>query len=407
MNYTTLVEPVEPLRPLEERDAHSLYAAFEQISDGRCERGVRYSLALLLTLIVLAKLTGEVTMSGVVDWVRLRHDWLTEVLGLTHKRLPCFSTYTCALGELDTHTCATIISAALTRLETTRRCAAEPSRLLTQEGRGSSEPLAFDGKALRGTNGHEAAHQPPVHLCAFDEVATGNVVAQREGSKKENEISAVKEMLTPELVKGRVISADAMHTQRFFCQTIEQYGGKYVLIAKDNQPTMREDLALFFEDPDAPREGWQTFTSMEKGHGRLEKRVVTTSTEMRDWFANEWSGIEQVFRVERTVTRKGQTSNEVVYGISSLSLKDATAQQLAGSIRDHWAIENRLHWRRDVTMQEDHSQRRTERVPSILSSLNSTILALMDLQGVSNVPAQMRRFNAAPLFVLPWLFGTL
>jgi len=327
------------MRPLEEHDAHSLYAAFEQITDGRCKRGVRYSIALLLTLIVLAKLTGEVTMSGVVDWVGLRHDWLAEVLGLTHKRLPCFSTYTYALGKLDLHTCTTIISAALTRLETTRRCADEPSRLLTQEGRRSSEHLAFDGKALRGTNGHEAAHQPPVHLCAFYEVATGNVVAQREVSKKDNEISAVKEMLTPELVKGRVISADALHTQRFFCQTIEQYGGKYVLIAKDNQPTMREDLALFFEDPDAPRGGWQTFESVEKGHGRLEKRVVTTSPEMRDWFANEWSGIQQVFRVERTVTRKGQSSNEVVYGMSSLSPKDATAKQLAGHIRDHWAIE--------------------------------------------------------------------
>lgn len=157
--------------------------------------------------------------------------------------------------------------------------------MLTQEGPVVTEHLAFDGKARRGTNGHDAAHPPPIHLCAFYEVATGNVIAQREVFKKENEISAVKEMLTPSLVKGRVISADAMHTQRVFCQTIEQYAGKYLLIVKGNQPTMQEDLALFFEDPDAQRETWQTFTSMEKAHGRLEKRVVTTSVDLRDWFA--------------------------------------------------------------------------------------------------------------------------
>lgn len=112
-------------------------------------------------------------------------------------------------------------------------------------------------------------------------------------------------------------------------------------------------------------------------------------------------------RVERTVTRKGETSHEIVYGITSLSPKQANAEQVAGFIRAHWAIENRLHWRRDVTMQEAHSQIRTEHVPCILDLLNSTILAMMDLRGVSNVPAQMRRFKASPLLALRLLFGTL
>ncbi|GAC1636829.1 MAG: ISAs1 family transposase [Ktedonobacteraceae bacterium] len=321
MDYTTLVEQIEPLTTLEESDTHSLYAAFQQITDGRCKRGVRYPLALLLTLIVLANLIGEVTMSGGVDWVRLRHTWLNYALGLTRMSWPCFSTYTYALGKLDLHTCTQIISSALTRLETMRRCAEEPSRLLLQEGASHTSHVAFDGKALRGTNGHEAVDQPSVHRCAFYEVATGNVLAQREVCKKEGEISA-----------------DAMHTQRFFCQTVTQYGGKYLLIAKDNQPTMRKDLELFFEDPDAERTTWETFTSLEKGHGRLEKRTVTTSVDLRDWFAKEWSAIEQVFRVERTVTRRGQTSHEIVYGITSLSPQEANAAKIAEFVRGHWAI---------------------------------------------------------------------
>ncbi len=205
-----------------------------------------------------------------------------------------------------------------------------------------SRHVAFDGKALRGTHGHEAAHQPPVHLCAFYEVTTGNVLAQREVREKENEISAIKKMLTPSLVKGRIISADAMHTQRFFCQTVKRDEGDYTLIAKDNQPTMREDLKLFFEDPDADRSSWQTATFLDKGHGRREKRVITTSTQMRDWFAKDWCGIEQVFRVERWVTRSGHTSHEVVYGITSLSPKQANARQIGELVRAHWSIENRL-----------------------------------------------------------------
>lgn len=184
---------------------------------------MRYSLALLLTLIVLAKLTGEVSLSGVVDWVWLRHTWLNQVLFLQQKRWPCFSTYTYALSKVDAQECTRIISSALTRLETGRRCEQEPARLLLQSGAAHSRHVAFDGKALRGTNGHASPAQPAVHLCAFYEVNTGNVLAQRAVESKENEISAIKEMLTVALVKGRIISADAMHTQRFFlpdCQAL-------------------------------------------------------------------------------------------------------------------------------------------------------------------------------------------
>jgi predicted transposase YbfD/YdcC len=408
MDYIIALEQKVALHQAEAIDAHGLYVAFQQIPDGRKKRGVRYPLALLLTLIVLAKLTGEVSLNGVVDWVRLRHEWLNEQLGLQQKRWPCFSTYTYALSKLDAQECTRIISAALTRLETSRRCEDEPARLLTQQGAASSRHVAFDGKAMRGTNGHASPNQPAVHLCAFYEVNTGNVLAQREVQSKENEISAIKEMLTPMLVKGRIITADAMHTQRFFCQTVKRYEGDYVLIAKDNQPTMREDLELFFEDPGADRSDWQTYESIDKGHGRLERRKVTTSGQMREWFAGQWRGIEQVFRIERTTVRDGKITHEIVYGITSLTRKQADAKRLAELIRAHWAIENRNHWRRDVTLCEDDSQVRTKHVPAVLAFLHTTLLALMDLLGVRNVAAQMRLYNAHPVYALRLLLsGTL
>lgn len=148
-------------------------------------------------------------------------------------------------------------------------------------------------------------------------------------------------------------------------------------------------------------------TLVEKGHGRLEKRVITTSSQLRDWFAKAWQGLEQVFRLERTVSRKGKTSQQVVYGFITLSAKQADAAQVAAFVRAHWSIENRSHWRRDVTLCEDHSQVRIRRAPSLLALLNSTILALLDLLGVSNVPAQMRRYAALPALALRLLTRTL
>src|SRR5437763_1468245 len=95
-----------------------------------------------------------------------------------------------------------------------------------------------------------------------------------------------------------------MHTQKTACQCIDQFGGKYLFFFKDNHPTAHEDLALFFQDPDADRSTWGLFSQTDKGHGRLTTRMVRTTTEMNDWFAHEWTGIAQSFQVIRTVKRK-------------------------------------------------------------------------------------------------------
>ncbi len=157
---------------------------------------------------------------------------------------------------------------------------------------------------MRGTLSHEAATQPSVHLLSLYEVSTGIVLAQRAVQTKENEISAVPDLLLPVLIKGRIWSADAMHTQKKMCAQLTQNEGDYLLIAKDNQPTTRSDLELFFEDPEAERAGWQSSTPCEKGHGRLEKRTLTGSLDLTDYFPNQWPGIAQVFRLERSESRE-------------------------------------------------------------------------------------------------------
>jgi predicted transposase YbfD/YdcC len=164
-----------------------------------------------------------------------------------------------------------------------------------------------------------------------------------------------------------------------------------------NQPSLYEDLHLFFEDPEAARSSWQVGRTCEKGHGRLEIRHLTTSTDLNEYFETRWAGIQQVFRLERIVKEKGQTRREVVYGLTSLSPQQADADRLLVLIRAHWRIENRLHWRRDVTLGEDRCQVRTGQAPQVLAALNNAVLGLMDFLRVTNVAAQMRIFDARPL----------
>lgn len=407
MDYTTFISGIELPKDAPAIDAHSLYAAFEQVNDGRKKRGKRYALPLLLTLLLLARWAGETEIKAAAEWVRHRNDWICEQLPFTRKTVPCTGTYLYALNKIEPEELTKIVAQCLTKAEASKRCGEEPSRLCNQDGRQQRQHLALDGKTLRGTLKHLSPDQSSVHLLSLYEVKTGMVVAQRAMAEKENEITAVKDLLVPLYVKGRVITADAIQTQKTFCQRVNQYAGKYLLYFKDNHPTAHEDLAFFFEDPDADRSEWKTGSTTEKGHGRLTTRRVTTSTEMKDWFAHEWSGIEQVFRIERIVVKKGKISHEVVYGLTNLSPQEAGPAEIGAFVRAHWAIENRLHWRRDVTLNEDHSQVRVQNKPQVLAVLNNTLLALFDWLGVPNVPVQMRLYAARPHLALTLLVGKL
>ena len=447
MDYNTLLTGEEEQR-LSRVPLTALYEALKQVKDGRKKRGCRYSLALLLTLLLLARLAGETDLGAAAQWIRLRKGWISQHLHLTRGSLPCAGTYAYALERIDAQELLSVVAGCLTRWEAAERCENEPSRLAGQDGQQQKQHVAVDGKTMRGTLGHEAQTQPSVHVLSVYEVRTGLVLAQRCVAEKENEISAVKELLTPVYVKDRVWTADAIHTQKTACQHIDQLGGKYLFFFKDNHPTAHADLALFFQDPEADQSNWGTYSQTDKGHGRLTTRTVRTTTQMNDWFAKQWSGIAQTFEVTRTVKRKRrkvieqtaaaeptpsgaqatpapppakakpakpvkqvvfveETSQQIVYGFSNLTPAQASPEAIATFVRNHWAIENRLHWRRDVTLHEDQSQVRAMGKPPVLAALNNIVLALMDWLGVRNVPEQMRIFAAFPKLALTLLLGPL
>lgn len=387
-------------------DPASLYSAFEQVTDGRKKKGKRYPLPLLLTLLMLGKLAGETTVNGIVDWIKERQGWLRGQLNWP-KRFPTNSTYSEALARCDAQQLVTVIASVLLKARAVEQCGSEPSHLQANKQQETLTHVAMDGKTLRGTLGHESEGQPSVHLLSLYECHSGIVLTQRAVKSKENEISAAAALVHPALVKGRIISSDAMHTQKKWCACVHAYEGYYLTIVKKNQPQMYQDLVDFFDDPEAEHQEWRSAKSVQKGHGRLEVRELWSSTQMNEWFETQWAGVAQVFRLRRHVKDGDKEREEIVYGVTNLPRKKANASRLLALQQAHWQIENRLHYRRDVTLGEDACQVRMAGAPQALAALNGGVLALMDWLGVSNVASQMRHFCAHPVEALQLLCDKL
>jgi len=128
-----------------------------------------------------------------------------------------------------------------------------------------------------------------------------------------------------------------------------RFAGHYVLIAKKNQPTLWQDLFTFFTDPQADAGEWQEDHTWQKGHGRLEERRIRTTTLLNPLFERDWPGIGQAFQVRRRTTFPLKCTQQIVYGMTSLTPAQASPARLLALLQTHWHIENRSHYRRDVT----------------------------------------------------------
>ena len=133
---------------------------------------------------------------------------------------------------------------------------------------------------------HLAEDQKKMHHMNCYEAKTGIVLKQQMVAEKEGELTRVKEFLTPTLLQGRIMSADALYAQTRFCQEVIAAGGDYLLFVKQNQPTFYEDVSLFFREPPPDCLDWRTASTTNKGHGRVEKRIITVSIELNDAFGS-------------------------------------------------------------------------------------------------------------------------
>ena len=264
------------------------------------------------------------------------------------------------------------------------------STLSAQEG--GEAAVALDGKTLRGSRKQGA---PGVHLLSALAHHLGLTLAQQAVDDKTNAITQVETVLSQLVLPGRVFTMDALLTQRQVAQTLVAGGGDYVMIVKEHQRHLLSDIELVFTLPPAG-DRQETARTVDIGHGRIEQRHITTSEALVGY--NDWPGLAQVFELGRyVITQKtGEERVEVVYGVTSLRPERVTPGQLLALVRGHWHIENKSHWVRDVTFDEDRSQVRCGNIPHVMAALRNTTIGLLRWAGHTNIAAACRRLAAQP-----------
>ncbi len=367
-------------------DLGSLFEALCTLHDQRDARGLRYHLVTVLVFLILAKLAGENHLQGIAQWVRLRAVLLASFLALAKVQAPHATTYSRILSQ----------AVKIEELEKVSR-----DFFAQQPGAGTSVHITLDGKTIRGTI--PAGQSQGIHLLAAYLPAEGWVLYQIEVGSKENEIPAALRVVKTLDLRGKIVTGDALLAQRELSVEILKAGGEYVWIIKDNQPETRQDIErLFAPEPvvkgfsPASHDDFQTAETIEKGHGRIERRRLTASSALKGYL--EWPGVEQVFELERQFTRlkDGKVMHEVVYGVTSLTAHEAPPERLLELVREHWQIENGLHYRRDDTLKEDRCTLRREHAPEAMAVLNNIVLGLLLRRGVKIVPEARREFDGAP-----------
>jgi predicted transposase YbfD/YdcC len=362
-----------------------LIEVFAEIPDFRCGRGKRHPLPAILSLACCAMLCGSRSYSAIAEWGRNYGTRIAQALGFTHNT-PCAATLHTVFRHVD-------------RDEVEGKLGAWAERVV---GSTSAAPsageaaVALDGKTLRGSRKQGA---PGVHLLSALSHHVGLTLAQQAVDDKSNEISHVETVLRQLVLQGRVLTMDALLTQRHVAQTIVDAEGDYVMIVKDNQPQLRADIELVFTLPPAG-DRQETARTVDIGHGRIEQRNITTSEALGGY--SDWPGLAQVFELGRhVITQKtGKERAEVVYGITSLPPKRATPERLLELVRGHWHIENKSHWVRDVTFDEDRSQVRCGNIPQVMAALRNTAIGLLRWAGHTNIAAACRQFAAQPVQAL-------
>src|SRR5579875_1937401 len=246
MNYSMVAEASELAGWSKESEAFSVYQAMQKLEDKRKSKGKRYSLALILTCVLLAKMAGETTLQAITDWVRYRSTWLQQVLPETRTKFPCVATYSNVLRAVDPAQITQLLMDVLTRVRAEKRTEGEQTHVVV------------DGKTLRGTQQHVKEDQKKMHHVNLYEEKTGIVLKEHMVAEKEGEVTQMKQFLTPLLLKGRIISADALYTQKSFCQETIASEGDFLLFAKGNQPTLWDNLRLFFGEPPLDCLDWRS-----------------------------------------------------------------------------------------------------------------------------------------------------
>lgn len=370
------------------RESVQLLAALIAVPDPRKRRGVRHSVQSVLLLAIGAVMAGKTSLVAIAGWAARAEHKLAPV-----GRRPSASTFGRVLAAVDPVALQRAIDQwTAARLAGTAAPAPPAGSASWVSG---TDVVAVDGKVLRGAR---TADGQVKLVAAYDQ--SHAVVRGQVAVAGGDEIAALPAVLaTMDHLRGLVVSADALHCQDSHAHWLVDRGAHYVFTVKGNRPKLRVALAA---QPWGRVPGVKT---VEVGHGRRESRSIKVlSTDGQPALQALFPRAAQIAKIVRVRTGKaGRRSLETVYVVTSLTHRQASAEQLAGYVRGQWSIENGLHWVRDVTQREDASRVRTGHAPQNLAALRCLVINLFRLDGRDNVAAAHRHYADQPHLIGPTL----
>lgn len=376
-----------------------LLAAFAVVPDPRRQASVAYPLPAVLALVVTALLANQLTLLAVAEWAGRQGGAVLTPLGFAPGRTPCQSTLQRLCARLD----GVLLAAAL-RAYFAPVTPDPPAR--------AAGGIAVDGKAQRGRL-RPGVGGCPVHaltaFCHECDLVLAHEPIGRGADKAEAELTVAPALLARLDWRGRVLTGDALFCQRTLCAQVCAAGGDYLLVVKENQPTLHHDIALLFDPPtDAPAPlpllDRREARTVERGHGRTDDtRHLAASTDLVGYC--DWPGLAQVVRLERTWRAGGRRHRALHYAITSLPPASGTPARLLALKRGHWRIENALHYVKDVTLGEDRSTAHRGQGPTVLALLRDAALNLLRQVGCRAIASRLRALADSPVEALALVLG--
>ncbi len=353
------------------------FSHFRNLKDPRVERTRDHKLIDIIAIAILAVISGASGWQGMEDYGLSKQQWLEQFLELP-KGIPSDDTFRRVFERLDPHQFQQGFQSWVSSLA----------------GLLGATVVSLDGKTHRGSYDREQGQSALQTVSAW---ASEHrlMLGQMKVDEKSNEITAIPALLELLDLSGCIITIDAMGTQKEIAQQIIEAQADYILTLKGNHPTLYAQVSNWFDS--AQTQGWEGIDcsydeGVEAGHHRREtRRVWCVPLEQLGalYQLNQWAGLQTVVIVERTRRLWNQTTHEVQFYLSSL---EADAGKIGRAVRQHWGIENQLHWTLDVTFSEDSSRVRRGHGPENLGLLRRLALnALNQEQSFKGSLASKRR----------------
>lgn len=319
----------------------SLMKVLSGIEDTRRSRSVMYPLHEVLIIMLLAVICGATSYAKVEMFGKSKQEWLKTFLELENG-IPDACTFRNVIKEIDTQKLHEIFC--------------EWMKSVVKEVYGV---VAIDGKQARRT---KDAKKKPLHVVSAFSAEYGLVIGQLACEEKSNEITAIPKLLEMLEIKGCIVTIDAMGTQTEIAKAVRDKEGEYILALKENQKTLYNDVKLYLDDVRQEKkllECENYYKTVEKGHGRIETRECIISEEI-SWLHNKsaWKDLHGIGVIYCTIEKNSVVSKQSHYFI--YSCVGLNAKQIMTYKRNHWTVENNLHWVLDMAFREDESRARKD-----------------------------------------------